>query len=208
MLGESEPTHLETTMNTRTGTNESEKFINRPWWFMSRGAMMFVCGSLVAIFSVTAPNVQMLGTSSSWLPIASFLVLLAGILRCVDAYASNSKPFLLVNMQGSMIDVVCGVVIFTSVGEKILAFILIIAAYLIMQGLFRVFFTFVMDVPNPKSARIGGGISVLLGLMVWMDWPFSGLWFLSFALSAEIAIRGWALMFYAHSVNKQSMASE
>lgn len=197
-------------MNTNTNSKviEAETFITHPWWFMLRGGVMFVFGSLLAIFSVIAPDVQMLGTVSSWLPLAAFLILLVGILRCIDAFASNSKLAFLMDMQSSIIDLVCGFIILTSVGEKTLTFALIVAAYLIMQGLFRIIVSFVLEVPNPRSARIGGYISILMGLMAWMNWPFSGLWFLSFALSAEVANRGWALMFYAHSVNKQKIISK
>ena len=90
----------------------------------------------------------------------------------------------------------------TSVGEKTLSFSLLVTAYLIIQGLFRFLVAFVLEIPNPNSVRIGGGIAMLLGLMAWMNWPFSDLWFLSFALSAEMANRGWALMFYATAKNK------
>ena len=195
-------------MNTDTtsDTNAAETFVTHPWWFMLRGGMMFVFGSLLAIFSVIAPDVQMLGTVSSWLPLAAFLVLLVGILRCIDAFTSNSKLVFLMNMQSSIIDLVCGFIILTSVGEKALTFALIVAAYLTMQGLFRIVVSFVLDIPNPNSARIGGCISILMGLMAWMNWPFSDLWFLSFALTAEVANRGWALMFYAHSINNQAQA--
>ena len=164
---------------------------------------MFAVGSILAIFSVIAPDVQMLGTSSSWLPIAALLILLIGVLRCFDAFASIRKSLFLINMQGSVIDLVSGFVILTSVGENIYAFTLIVAAYLLMQGLFRIIVTFTLEIPNPNSARIGGSVSLLLGLLAWMNWPFSDLWFLSFALSAEVANRGWALMFYSNAVNKQ-----
>ena len=194
-------------MDTKTETTELQKLINRPWWFMFRGAMMLVLGSVLSIFSIIAPNVQMLGTSSSWLPFAASLIMLAGILRCFDAYTASSKPFLLMNMQGSVIDLVCGFVILTSVGEKTLSFSLLVTAYLIIQGLFRFIIAFALEIPNPNSARIGGGIAILLGLMTWMNWPFSDLWFLSFALSAEIANRGWALVVYSNVVNKQRMIS-
>ena len=194
-------------MNTKIETTEVEKLINRPWWFMFRGAVMLVLGSVLSIFTIIAPNVQMFGTTSSWLPFAASLTMLAGILRCVDAYTASSKSFLLMNMQGSIIDLVCGFVILTSVGEKTLTFSLLITAYLIIQGLFRVIATFVLEIPNSNSARIGGGIAILLGLMAWMNWPFSDLWFLSFALSAEIANRGWAFMIYGHAINKQRMNS-
>ena len=78
-------------MDTKTETTELQKLINRPWWFMFRGAMMLVLGSVLSIFSIIAPNVQMLGTSSSWLPFAASLIMLAGILRCVDAYTIKPR---------------------------------------------------------------------------------------------------------------------
>lgn len=195
-------------MKIKIKATEAETFINRPGWFMFRGAMMFAFGSLLLILSVMAPNMQMLGTSSSWIPVSSTIILLAGILRCIDAFASDRQTLVLMNMQGGMIDLVCGFIILTNVGATSLTLSLIVAAYLIMQGLYRFMLTFVIEIPSLNSARIGGSVSVLLGLMAWLNWPFSDFWFLSFALSFEIASRGWALMFYANSINKQQKVSK
>ena len=195
-------------MNTETEVTALEHIVNRPGWFRFKGIMMLVLGSVLSLFSTVAPNMQMLGTSSSWLPVAAALIMLAGILRGVDAYTASSKPMLLVNVQGSMIDLVCGFIILTSVGETMLTFSLLVAAYLLIQGLFRIMVTFILEIPNAKSARIGGAVSVLMGLMAWMNWPFSDLWFLSFALSAEVAIRGWALMQYGNAVHKEIMMTK
>lgn len=195
-------------MNTETEVTALEHIINRPGWFRFKGIMMLALGSVLSLFSIVAPNMQMLGTSSSWLPFAAALIMLAGILRCVDAYTAASKPMLLVNVQGGMIDLVCGFIILTSVGETMLTFSLLVAAYLLIQGLFRIMVTFMLEIPNAKPARIGGGVSVLMGLMAWMNWPFSDLWFLSFALSAEVAIRGWALMHYGNAIHKQIMMTK
>jgi hypothetical protein len=52
---------------------------------------MFVLGSLLLIFTVLEPNMKMLGESASWLPVASTLILVFGILRCLDAFASDSN---------------------------------------------------------------------------------------------------------------------
>lgn len=168
---------------------------------------MFVIGTILLICAIVAPDVQMLSTSSSWLPVSSALVLLVGVLRSIDAFASDRTSLYLLNIQGSMIDIVCGFFILASIGEGPLAFSLIIAAYLTIQGLFRIILTFSIQIHNPISTRIGGCVSILLGIMVWLNWPFSALWFLSFVLSAEIANRGWVLMCYAYSVNKQQKAS-
>lgn len=195
-------------MNKNVKTTEPVKLINLPRWFMFRGAMMLVLGSLLLIFTVLVPDMKMLGESASWLPVSSTLVLLVGILRLLDAFTSNNKALFLMNMQAGIFDATCGFIILTNIQAEALVLSLLIAAYLFTQGVFRIILTFSVEIPNPKSVRIGGFISVLLGIMVWMNWPFSALWFLSFALSAEITMRGWALMFYAHSVKKQEVASQ
>ncbi len=169
---------------------------------------MVVLGSLLLIFTALEPDMKMLGVSASWLPITSTLILVFGILRCMDAFISNSKTLFLMNMHAGVIDAVCGFVILTNLDKEPVVLSLLIASYLFIQGLFRNIITFSIETPNPGSIRIGGFISVLLGIMIWMNWPFSALWFLSFALSAEIATRGWALMFYAHSVKIQKAADQ
>lgn len=201
---------MEVDMNTNVNmdTTAPEKLINRPWWFMFRGGVMFVLGSILLLFSLLAPNVEMLGGNNSWLPIASILILIFGVFRGIDAFASNSKSLFIMNMQSSVIDLVCGFVILTNVGETAFTFSLLVSAYLLIQGILRLGTTMALEVINPTSARIGGIISLILGVMIWLDWPISGLWFLSFALSAEVANRGWALMLYAHSVNKQQALTE
>jgi uncharacterized membrane protein HdeD (DUF308 family) len=195
-------------MNTNVETTEPEKLMNRPGWFMFRGAMMFVLGSLLLISTAIVPDMKMMGESASWLPISSTLILVIGILRCLDAFRSNSKSLFLMNMQAGIFDAVCGFVILTNFHQEAVTLSLLIAVYLFCQGLFRFIFTFSIETPNPNSVRIGGFISVLLGIMIWMNWPFSALWFLSFALSAEITTCGWALMFYAHSIKNKKVQAQ
>lgn len=42
-----------------------------------------------------------------------------------------------------------------------------------------------------------GVISFLLGLMLWIDWPGSGLWALGLFLSIELIFDGWAAIVLA-----------
>ena len=197
-------------MNTNDDTTatEPEILMTHPWTFMFRGSMMFVLGSLLIVFTILAPDMKMLGEDASWLPVSSTLVLVIGILRCIDAFTSDKKSLFFMNLQGGLFDAVCGFIILTSIHEEALTLSLLIAAYLLIQGLLRIIVTFSIAVPNPKSTRIGGFISVLLGIMAWMNWPFSALWFLSLALSVDITNRGWALIFYANSVKKQKAATQ
>ena len=79
---------------------------------------MFVLGSLLLIFTALVPDVKMAGVSASWLPVSAKLVLVIGILRCVDAFTSDSKSLFLMNMQGGIFDAVCGFIVMTSIAEE------------------------------------------------------------------------------------------
>ncbi|NOQ65515.1 MAG: hypothetical protein GQ582_13470 [Methyloprofundus sp.] len=194
-------------MNTQQDTKVNESFIHHPGWFKLRGQIMLVLGVLLTLFSMLAPNVSMLGVVSSWLPFSSVLIMAYGLLRCIDAFAAEHTSHAIMNAQNGIIDMVCGFMIFSNVGEPAEMLGIIVAAYLLMQGLNRMVMVVALELVNPNSVRIGGVVSILFGLMVWLSWPFSGLWFLSFAMGAEIANRGWALVFYAKAVAGQQAES-
>jgi uncharacterized membrane protein HdeD (DUF308 family) len=79
---------------------------------------------------------------ASWLLFCSMLLLIAGILRAIDAYTSDRVALKVMNMQSSIIDLVCGFIILINLGATALTLSLIVAAYLIIQGLFRLGFIY------------------------------------------------------------------
>lgn len=165
---------------------------------------MILIGIIIAILSLVAPNVYMLGEDASWLPVIGFMVLLVGILRCVDGLASETAQGYLFNMQGGILDIVVGfLVFFSSNSTEINNENLLIVAYLLTQGIYRNVLISVAETPNPLSNRITGAVSILLGLIVWIDWPTS-MWFIAFSLSVDISFRGWVLIVMASTLKKTS----
>ncbi|MEO1898822.1 MAG: hypothetical protein ABGX68_03405, partial [Methylococcales bacterium] len=59
---------------------------------------------------------------------------------------------------------------------------------------------------NPISNRITGIISIILGLMIWADFPTSAPWFLALSLSIDVSFRGWALIVLASSLKNQAVS--
>lgn len=60
---------------------------------------MILAGIIIAVLSLVSPNVYILGENASWLPVVGFMVLLVGILRCVDALASETAQGYLFNQK-------------------------------------------------------------------------------------------------------------
>ena len=49
-------------------------------------------------------------------------------------------------------------------------------------------------------AVLDGIVTLVLGLLLWAGLPWSGLWFLGFALGIALLLRGWSAVIFAFAV--------
>ena len=183
-------------------TSELIQFTAKPRWYTFRGSVMIFAGGIIATLSIIAPDVNMLGESASWVPVISVIVLLVGILRCSDALASETAQGFLFNMQGGTLDVVVGFLVIFHTYDEPNDLNLLIVGYLLTQGIYRNILLSVAKIRNPMPNRVTGLISIILGIMIWIDWPTS-IWFIAFSLSVDIGFRGWALIVMASSLKME-----
>lgn len=162
---------------------------------------MISVGSLIAILSLVSPNVYLMGENASWIPVISIMVIIVGVFRCIDALISDTAQGFLYNMQGGILDVIVGFLVVFSTNGETNDLNLLIVGYMLTQGIYRNILLSVAKITNPLSNRITGLISILLGIMIWIDWPTS-MWFIAFSLSVDISFRGWALVVMSSSINK------
>jgi uncharacterized membrane protein HdeD (DUF308 family) len=184
-------------------TAELVQFIEKPKWYTIRGKAMVFIGGVLAALCIAAPNVYMLGKNASWVPVIGIIVLLVGIMRCIDGLASETAQGLLFNMQGGILDIVVGFLVVFSTSDEVNYLNLLIVGYMLTQGLYRNILLSVAKIRNPLSSRVTGLISIILGIMIWIDWPAS-MWFIGFSLSVDISFRGWALIVMASSFKNET----
>lgn len=187
---------------TENNSTELKQFTSMPLWYTIRGALMILVGGVTAGLCIIAPKVYMLGEHFSWLPVIGVVVFIVGILRCVDAFSTNTAQGFLVNMQGGVLDIVVGFLVLFAVNGVPEDLHLLIVGYMVSQGIYRNIILSVAQVPNPLSNRITGFISIILAVLIWLDWPTSAAWFLAFSLSIDVSFRGWALIALASAIKK------
>lgn len=188
--------------------SDLKQYTSRHLWYTTRGIAMIVLGGGIAILCLVAPNVYMLGESYSWIPVIGVVVILVGVFRCLDAFSTETAQGFLVNMQGGVLDVVVGTLVLFSINFEAENINLLIVGYMISQGIYRNILLSVAKVANPLSNRITGVISIVLGMLIWSDWPTSASWFVALSLSIDISFRGWALTVLASSMKKESVNEE
>jgi uncharacterized membrane protein HdeD (DUF308 family) len=175
------------------------------WWRYSiRGAVMLSLGVILILLTIVKPNVMLFhARDTSWLPLCGLVLLVVGFLECFDTLIAKQSKDFFINLQNALLDVVvAGLLVFSS-GDDPARVSLLIAAFLIIKGAYRIILSYAIQNTNITFARVGAGVSILLGLLIFMQWPTSAAWFLAFCLSAEIALRGLGIITFAQWLQAQ-----
>jgi len=171
---------------------------------LAQGALIVMTGATLAMASALNPGAVVLTARHlSWLPISGMVILSLGLLECLDAVRAKETRDFLQNLQVGVLDAVVGSLIILSVTEEPARFSMMIAAFLIVRGIVRITLVYALRLPHPLSTSLGGLASIIMGLLVWKEWPTGEGWFLSLCLNVEIAVRGWAMMTFALWVRSQ-----
>ena len=169
-----------------------------------RGSLMLLVGVALVAGTVFQHDVIIMKVRDfSWLPVCGLVVLAVGLLECFDASRAKKIEDFFLNLQNGVLDVVVSGLIIFSIGDDPARLSLLISAFLIVKGIFRLTLAYATNIPNIVSTLVGAMVSIILGLLIWLEWPSSAGWFLAFCLSAEIGLRGWALMMFAFWIKAQ-----
>src|SRR6266702_1031758 len=62
----------------------------------------------------------------------------------------------------------------------------------IVGVLFRLIGATRLKFPNWGWSAFDGAVTLLLGILLWADWPWSGFWFLGLSIGIALLLRGWS----------------
>jgi uncharacterized membrane protein HdeD (DUF308 family) len=163
-----------------------------------QGGLILLTGATLAMASALNPNAIVLTARLlSWLPVSGMVILSLGLLECLDAVLAKEMRDFLQNLQVGVLDSVIGGLILLSVTEEPTRLSMMIAAFLMVRGVVRITLVYMLRLPHTLSTSLGGLASIIMGVLIWIEWPSAEGWFLSLCLNIEIAVRGWAMMTFA-----------
>jgi uncharacterized membrane protein HdeD (DUF308 family) len=77
---------------------------------------------------------------------------------------------------------------------------LVLAAFMLASGVTRLIGVFHANLPHKFWPVLNGILSIVLGLLLWVHWPWTGLWFIGFAVAIELIFHGWAWVMVAFAL--------
>jgi len=157
--------------------------IRKNWgWFLALGIIQIVVGVLAVDFAISA-------TFAS--------VVMLGVLLLMAGGAQTAAAILARDWGGFFLFLLLGI------GYAVAGFLtiqhplpvaegltLMLAAGCLVGGMFRIIGALVERFPSWGWVLLNGVVTVLLGLLIWQQWPWSGLWVLGMFLGVDLIING------------------
>lgn len=165
-----------------------------PWhigrWLVGVGVLLAVLGlvALAASVVTTLVSVELLGA----------LLVIGGIAQAVHAVSSSAawRGFFLSLLAGALY-IVVGVLALARPVETAMALTLLFAAFLMVNGLFRILAVAAVALPNRGWVLLAGIVTFLLGVSLWASWPVSSLWVIGAYVGIEMFLSGLSLVMLA-----------
>ncbi len=174
--------------------------LQKDWgWFLLLGIGLIVLGTLAlgSAFFASVVAVVYLG----------LLLLAGGIVQTISAFWAGKWSGFLLSIFIGLLYIVAGVFIIGHPVESTLDLTLMLAFLFIVSGVFRIVTALMIRFPLWGWPLLNGVISVLLGVMIYKQWPASGLWVIGLFIGIEMIFNGWAWMMFALGLRSLPRAS-
>ena len=177
---------------------EIESIRRHRGWFLALGILMIVIGTIAFILTPAAT----LGT----VLVLGWLLVFSGIVEAVQAFRVRGWGGVFLHLILGILGVLIGLLVVTHPVAGALAWTLLFASFLTVVGIFRLIAAIRLKFPNWGWAAFDGAVTLGLGLLVWLEWPFSGLWFLGLAVGISLLLRGWSYVMLSLAIRRLPIA--
>jgi uncharacterized membrane protein HdeD (DUF308 family) len=157
------------------------------------GLLIFL-GVLTVIFGVMAIAAPMI-TGITVAVFVGFLLLFTGIMRIVFAFKSGQWGSGIWGTIIGLLGAVAGLLLIFRPMVGLLTLTLLLAIYFFVDGISEIIAAFKIK-PDQGWGWVlfNGVIAVLLGIMIWSQWPMSGRWAVGVLVGVHILITGWTMI--------------
>ena len=164
-------------------------------WVLASGIAFIGLGSMAFAYSVlvTLASVFVLG----------WALVFGGLFQAMHAFKVSLWSGFLLELLLAILYGVVGLVMVTHPEAGAMSLTLLIGAFFLGSGLFRIFTGTMLHPPGRVWLLLSGAVTLLLGLLIWVEWPASGLWVIGSFIAIDMVFNGtWLIML---AVNARSL---
>jgi uncharacterized membrane protein HdeD (DUF308 family) len=167
--------------------------LHKQWW------LLLLLGISLIVLGTVAIGTSFLATVAT-VVVFGLLLLAGGVAQLVGACWAGKWSGSLVTILIGLLYVVVGYFMVDAPVANALALTLVIAAMLILSGIFRIVAAMSLRFHDWGWPLLSGIVSLLLGVMIYKQWPESGLWVIGTFVGIEMIFNGWTWVMLALGV--------
>jgi uncharacterized membrane protein HdeD (DUF308 family) len=165
----------------------------RNWgWFLALGIISIILGLIALLDSIAATVVSMI--------FFGWVLLVAGIVEAVHTLRHWHSGHVFLHSLNAVLSLVVGLMLLGHPLAGALVMTLLLAAYFTVAGIFRIVAALRLRPPQWGWAVTSGIITLVLGILVWAQWPVSGLWIIGLFIGIHLIFAGWTQVMLAFAV--------
>ena len=169
------------------GTELIERIKHNAGMVIAIGVVLLIVG----ILALASPFVAGLSVAI----VVGALLLVGGIAQLVFAFQAGSFGEGLLTFILGALTVVAGAIVIAQPGVGLATLTLFLAAYFIIEGIFEAIWAFqIKPVSGWGWSLFSGIVSLLLGIMIWAQFPLSGAWAVGVLVGIKLIFSGWTLI--------------
>ena len=153
------------------------------FWFVILGVSLVVLG-IVALGSVVVASLAAAAA-------IGVLLLLGGAAEAVGAFWCRGWSGFFLEMLSGVLSIVVGLLFLRAPAGALAALTLLLACFLMVGGFFKIVAAVVYRFAAWGWSLAGGIIDVILGVMIWQEWPASALWVIGLFVGINLLFRGF-----------------
>lgn len=177
--------------------------LSRNWgWLLALGILMIILG----VVAMAAPVVATIAIQV----MLGWLLVISGIAEGIHAFMVKEWRGFLLELLSAVLYLGVGLLLLVDPLKGAVALTLILAVFLLVEGIFKIITALrVRDHRGWGWLLASGIVSVVLGVLIWKQWPASGLWVIGLLVGIQLLFTGWSLVMLALVArgHRQAMAA-
>ena len=181
--------------STRDFPSTQSAFARSRSWMVALGIVTIIMGSAAILFPLFG--------SLAVAMVIGITFVVAGIAQIIAAFSHPKWGVRILTFIVGVLCLLAGIFLLSNPVDGIFALTIVVAAIFLAEGILKTIYAFRMR-PLPGSGWLlfDGILSVVLGLMLWVQFPSSALWALGILAGISILISGWTMVMLGVAIGK------
>lgn len=127
--------------------------------------------------------------------VLGWVLVFGGIFQAIHAFKVSQWRGFFLELLLTILYVVVGLVMVAQPEAGALSVTFLITAFFLVGGLSRIIAGTILHPPGRTWLLLSGTVTLLLGILIWAEWPASGLWVIGTFVAVDMVFSGsWLIM--------------